>query len=126
MPEPSDLGVSTCRCVIPFACDYTMHVSFSIFERQHHVSFSIAPVITLCVDVGHARRLCKRRELGQERLRGFPTAAALLAAISERCKRHASVAPGTLGMTSPKGFLLRHASKKSSGTNVYRKFEMRT
>ena len=31
MPELSNVGVSTCSCVIPLACDYTMHVSFSIF-----------------------------------------------------------------------------------------------
>ena len=151
MPELSDLGVSTCRCVIPLACDYTMHVSFSIFiatrpsDRGSQLLWSglafglqyslyVASerhwshihVITLCVDVGHARRGRRCGRTSTDWLRGFPTTAALLSAISERCKRHKALDPGTLGMTSPKGFLSRHASKKSSRTNVYRKFKMST
>ena len=81
MPELSNLGVSTCRCVIPLACDYTMHGSLSIFlatrpsDRGSQLLWSglafgvqyslyVASgghwshihVITLCDDVGHARR----------------------------------------------------------------------
>ena len=55
--RPSDRGSQLLWSGLAFGLQYSLYVA----SERH---WSHIHVITLCVDVGHARRLCTRREVG--------------------------------------------------------------